>query len=157
VVQAVESAQRDALADDTEGSMGGSSMSKRRGNRVVVGYVVSHTGKRGGPWEANRAVVWGVGTHDITFAKRWSKNGRSDAEESAAFVRRCSNPKPHARALPLVRYEVDAEEERLRDAVVEAADRWESEATPLYLVPSAAKELESAVRALRAHREKVSR
>ena len=28
-------------------------MSKRRGKRIVVGYVVSHTGKRGGPWEAD--------------------------------------------------------------------------------------------------------
>ena len=26
-------------------------MAKRRGKRVVVGYVVSHSGKRGGPWE----------------------------------------------------------------------------------------------------------
>lgn len=27
-------------------------MRKRRGKRVVVGYVVSLSGKRGGPWES---------------------------------------------------------------------------------------------------------
>ena len=158
-------------------------MSKRRGKRVVVGYVVSHTGKRGGPWEANRAVVWGVGTYDITFAKRWTR--KDLAEEAASFVRGCMSPKPHARALPLVRYEVDAEEERLRDAVVEAAviahealelvrdiaarqqrladigkysDAISAEhdvAGPAYHEKHVA--LFAAVRALRAHREKVGR
>lgn len=127
-------------------------MSKRRGKRVVVGYVVSHTGKRGGPWEASRVVAVGVGTYDITFAKRWPNNDRAGAEVSAAYLRRCSNTKPHARALPLVRYEVDAEKERLRDAVVEAADAWEVRRDTSSLV-----HLAFAVRALRAHREKVGR
>ena len=129
-------------------------MSKRRGKRIVVGYVVSHTGKRGGPWEAehengHRAFRWGVGTDDLPNAARWSR--KDLAEEAAAFVRRCMSPKPHARALPLVRYEVDAEEERLRDAVVEAAKRA-AESGNAWV-----DDLDQAVRALRAHREKVGR
>ena len=125
---------------------------KRRGKRIVVGYVVSHTGKRGGPWEG---VGGGYGRPTDQLAQAYRLHGRESAEYCAQMAREEGHP--HARALPLVRYEVDAVEERLRDAVVEAAERWESAATPLYLVPSAAKELESAVRALRAHREKVGR
>ena len=156
MVQAVESAQRDALADDPEGSMGGSSMSKRRGKRIVVGYVVSHTGKRGGPWEAKDG-PFGTATSRIADANRLTPEFVMTCGHHLYTLGLIRKHHPNARALPLVRYEVDAVEERLRDAVVEAAERWESAATPLYLVPSAAKELESAVRALRAHREKVGR
>lgn len=126
-------------------------MAKRRGKRVVVGFVVSHTGKRGGPWV-------GVGgmwvTRHLSEAERWPTKVKAD-EIAEHWTTKSDPVHPNARALPLVRYELDAEEERLRDAVVEAAARWESPATPLYHVPSAAKGLESAVRALRAHREKV--
>ena len=129
-------------------------MSKRRGKRIVVGYVVSLTGKRGGPWES----VGPDPTPNVVGRLLFAPEHKRQAVENAKWWRdHPHHGHPHARALPLVRYEVDAEEERLRDAVVEAADRWESAATPLYLVPSAAKELGSAVRALRAHREKVGR
>lgn len=89
---------------------------KRRGKRIVVGYVVSHTGKRGGPWEAQGG-GYGRPTDRIGLAYRLC--GGQAAEYCAKMVR--EEGYPHARALPLVRYEVDAEEERLRDAVVDAA------------------------------------
>jgi hypothetical protein len=149
VVQAVASALRYAIADDRESSVGGSSMSRRRAKRVVVGYVVSHTGKRGGPWESAVSCVTAQDATRVVYTTS------EEADHSAAFWRRQGHP--HARALPLVRYEIDAEEELLRDAVVESAKRWARsyviDGGDAYIVARA--ELESAVRALRAHREKV--
>lgn len=155
-------------------------MSKRRGKRIVVGYVVSHTGKRGGPWEG---VGGGYGRPTDQLAQAYRLHGRESAEYCAQMAREEGHP--HARALPLVRYEVDAEEERLRDAVVEAAvvaheslelvrdiaarqqrladigkysDAISAEhdvAGPAYHEKHVA--LFAAIRALRAHREKVGR
>lgn len=165
-------------------------MSKRRGKRVVVGYVVSYTGKRGGPWEA-RDGSFGTATSRLADASRLtpefvrtcaSKDARGHCFYTLGLIRKHH---PHARALPLVRYEVDAEEERLRDAVVEAAvvahealelvrdissdvcqtlltggdsDAISAEhdvAGPAYHEKHVA--LFAAVRALRAHREKVGK
>jgi len=151
-------------------------MSKRRGKRVVVGYVVSHTGKRGGPWEA-RDGSFGTATSRLADASRLtpefvrtcaSKDARGHCFYTLGLIR---EHHPHARALPLVRYEVDAEEERLRDAVVEAADVVQkarkrlddhprgacSGATGCHTYPEKLDALFAAVLALRAHREKVGR
>lgn len=123
-------------------------MSKRRGKRIVVGYVVSLSGKRGGPWEARDGVP-GSATPHLRDALRGSL-------EFMAYMASqcCQTVAPHARALPLVRYDVDAEEERLRDAVVEAAVAYDVEAFPGRAGGKYA-DLIVAVRALRAHREKV--
>lgn len=157
-------------------------MSKRRGKRVVVGYVVSLSGKRGGPWES-------VGlnpTQNVVGRLLFAPEHKGEAEENAKWWRdHPHHGHPHARALPLVRYEVDAEEERLRDAVVDAAvvahealelvrdiaarqqrladiggysDAISAEhdvAGPAYHEKHVA--LFAAVRALRAHREKVGK
>ena len=88
----------------------------RRGKRIVVGYVVSLSGKRGGPYGNNSSSV-----EKLLHARRYY-NVAIVARVWLPHYRRCGHP--NARVLPLVRYEVDAEEERLRDAVVEAADRW---------------------------------
>jgi hypothetical protein len=85
-------------------------MTRKRGTRRIVGYVVSLSGKRGGPYP-------GGGRHVFD-------------ESASADVMRClvSDLRPHARVLAVVRYELDREEEALRDAVVEAAmatlDAW---------------------------------
>lgn len=133
-----------ALADEPEGSMGGSSMSKRRGKRVVVGYVVSLSGKRGGPWES----VGPDPTPNVVGRLLFAPEHKAEAEENAKWWRSHRAAYTHARALPLVRYELDATEERLRDAVVEAAVAHDANRF-LWL------DLDAAVRALRAHREKV--
>lgn len=148
-------------------------MSKRRGKRVVVGYVVSLTGKRGGPWEA-RDGSFGTATSRLADASRLtpefvrtcaSKDARGHCFYTLGLIR---EHHPHARALPLVRYEVDAEEERLRDAVVEAADVVQKARKRLddhtsgrpcscRTYPEKLDALFAAVLALRAHREKVGR
>lgn len=98
-------------------------MSKRRGKRIVVGYVVSLTGKRGGPWES----VGPNPTQNVVGRLLFAPEHKAEAEENAKWWREHGRAAyTHARALPLVRYELDAEEERLRDerlrdAVVEAA------------------------------------
>lgn len=95
-------------------------MSKRRGKRVVVGYVVSHTGKRGGPWEAKDG-PFGTATSRIADANRLTPEFVMTCGHHFYTLGLIRKHHPHARALPLVRYEVDAVEERLRDAVVDAA------------------------------------
>lgn len=157
-------------------------MSKRRGKRIVVGYVVSLTGKRGGPWES----VGPDPTPNVVGRLLFAPEHKQEAVENAKWWREHGRASAgHARALPLVRYEVDAEEEGLRDAVVEAAvvahealelvrdiaarqqrladiggysDAISAEhdvAGPAYHEKHVA--LFAAVRALRAHREKVGR
>jgi hypothetical protein len=133
--------------------MGGSSMSKRRGKRVVVGYVVSLSGKRGGPWES----VGPNPTQNVVGRLLFAPEHKRQAVENAKWWRdHPHHGHPHARALPLVRYEVDAEEERLRDAVVDAAVAYDVEAFPGRAGGKYA-DLIVAVRALRAHREKVGK
>ena len=64
------------------------------------------------------------------------------------------------RGLPVVRYELDREEERLRDAVVEAAERWaQYQCAPIERHSTKAfsrvhSDLAKTTRALRAHLEK---
>lgn len=131
-------------------------MRKRRGKRIVVGYVVSLTGKRGGPWES----VGPDPTPNVVGRILFPPEHKGEAEENAKWWREHGRASAeHARALPLVRYEVDAEEERLRDAVVEAAvaESEASESSDAAACDDAACATSEAVLALRAHREKVGK
>lgn len=113
----------------------------RRGTRIVTGYVVSLSGKKGGPWLMQHG---SPGT-------RYRTDDKFGAKEQQDFARR--NSHPSARVLPVVRYELDREEERLRDAVVEAALAYEAEVEP-GKAGSLYAGLQQATRALRAHLEK---
>jgi hypothetical protein len=88
---------------------------RKRGTRRIVGYVVSLTGRRGGPLLQRRREGTGVFR---TEKMSWALHICEQAKASH----------PTARVLPVVRYELDREEEALRDAVVEAAmatlDAW---------------------------------
>lgn len=129
-------------------------MSKRRGKRVVVGYVVSLSGKRGGPWES----VGPDPTPNVVGRLLFAPEHKQEAVENAKWWREHGRASAgHARALPLVRYEVDAEEERLRDAVVEAADAMEAGRGDSCAYNDGIYKTHCAVRALRRHREKVGR
>jgi hypothetical protein len=91
---------------------------RKRGTRRIVGYVVSHSGKRGGPWEASGNYPAGTSTDHKSKPPRgvWSE---PSCKGWLKIIR--AEYHPNAKAIPLVRYELDREEERLRDAVVEAA------------------------------------
>jgi hypothetical protein len=90
-------------------------MTRKRGTRRIVGYVVSLSGKRGGPYASG---VWCP--HHIDDAERFDTTERERAERVAKWWKaHAIPPHPHARVLPVVRYELDREEERLRDAVVD--------------------------------------
>ena len=131
-------------------------MSKRRGKRVVVGYVVSHTGKRGGPWEAKDG-PFGTATSRIADANRLTPEFVMTCGHHFYTLGLIRKHHPHARALPLVRYEVDAVEERLRDAVVAEADAMEAGRGDSCAYNDGIYKTHCAIRALRAHREKVGR
>ena len=89
-------------------------MSKR-----IVGYVISHSGKPGGPWEA---FVGGVGVATIVKKgrSRFKPTTRIQAAYLLASVRQVH---PAARILRLVRRERHIAEET---AVVEAALRYDT-------------------------------
>lgn len=78
---------------------------KRRGTRIVTGYVISLSGKKGGDLLQRRREGLGI------FRTEHLKH----AELVCTDVKKCH---PDAKVLPVVRYELDREEERLRDAVV---------------------------------------
>lgn len=86
-------------------------MSKR-----TVGYVISHTGKKGGPWEADGEHCVGVSTDHETRPPRGVWNG-PDVDGWLAEVRESH---PNAKVFRLVRRERHHAEE---SAVVEAADK----------------------------------
>lgn len=118
-------------------------MSKRkRGTRRIVGYVVSLTGKRGGPYVQN--------FHSP--GERFMTDDRAYAEEQVTYAKRLK--RPDARVLPVVRYELDREEERLRDAVVEAAAALIATRGAEPRIWHAYGKLEDVSDALRAHLEK---
>lgn len=121
----------------------------KRGTRIVTGYVVRLAKDR---WAEGMRV-----THYLSEADRFAV--QEHAIGCAMFWRETAEPKwPNARVLPVVRYELDREEERLRDAVVEAAERWEIvgrvASTESDELLGASKQIWLAVRALRAHLEK---
>lgn len=122
----------------------------RRGKRSVLGYVVSHTGKRGGPWEATFGEDLGTTTKHLELAFR------SHKEHAEDVARALKGQHPNARALPLVRYELDAEEERLRDALVEAALAMDASRGDSTAYNDSLWREGEAIRALRAHRDKVA-
>jgi hypothetical protein len=82
------------------------SKQRKRGTRRIVGYVVSLTGKRGGPY------------HGAHKGGAYRTKDNLSARNARDYVSRLH---PSARVLPVVRYELDREEEALRDVVVEAA------------------------------------
>lgn len=117
---------------------------KRRGERLVVGYVVSLSGERGGPFHpASRALPgwWGAGG-------RYRTTDETSAKNVCAHARRLH---PAARVLPLVRYVQDVVEEGLRDAVVEAADRWRGSGKSCAEVERLRDKVFEAIDAFRAH------
>ena len=127
---------------------------RKRGTRRIVGYVVSHSGKRGGPYEAN-------GRTGTSTTEEWAITRWRDKHIADSWLPEIRAIHQHARVLPVVRYELDREEERLRDAVVEAAIEVErvSHMAALFRADfddevKADLRLESATRALRAHLEK---
>ena len=140
---------------------------KRRGIRHVLGYVVSLSGKRGGPYACE---LWRAPS--IEDAERFEPRELERARAVAGWWKANADPEtPDARVLPIVRYELDREEERLRDAVVDAAMVFaERMATWERAVPSREKRHEldcdlresrvatrAAVNALRAHLEEKKR
>lgn len=66
--------------------------------KVVVGHVVSHTGKRGGPWEAQKGDP-GTPTYDFSKAER-AYLPDFFTEESLDLLR---NRYPDADVIPIVR------------------------------------------------------
>lgn len=78
-------------------------------------YVISHTGKPGGPWEAKGQLTWGGSTHSLANAAKWTDKARADA--ACKVVRQCKEAKPDAKVLRLV----PSSRRALRDAVVGAA------------------------------------
>lgn len=122
MVAALTRPLRDALTYWAQGALashyGARSMTRprKRGTRRIVGYVVSLSGKRGGPYAAG---LWR--SPDIEDAERHHSSESERAEKVANWWKvNAIPPTPDARVLPVVRYELDREEERLRDAVVEA-------------------------------------
>jgi hypothetical protein len=80
----------------------------KRGTRRIVDYVISLSGK-----------AYGTPLMD-NLDRRFRTPSRAHADKVCADANSYSS-NPTARVLPVVRYELDREEERLRDAVVEAA------------------------------------
>ena len=116
----------------------------------IIGYVISHTGKPGGPWEA---FVGGVGVATIVKKgrSRFKPTTRIQAAYLLASVRQVH---PAARILRLVRRERHRAEEA---AVVEAAMAWEAAGREISgatwgLAMAANETLERACAALRAKR-----
>lgn len=116
----------------------------------IVGYVISHSGKPGGPWEAE----WGhYGTPASTAEDRavWGVGAIGGARLVLAAIRRIH---PAARIIRLVRRERHRAEEA---AVVEAAMAWEAAGREISgatwgLAMAANETLEQACAALRAKR-----
>lgn len=91
----------------------------------IVGYVISHSGKPGGPWECEVGRN-GAGTTDPR--RRLNYVHRAVAQNYLSDVTRIH---PTARILRLVRRERHRAEEA---AVVEAAMAWECARKPLLVV-----------------------
>ena len=93
----------------------------------IVGYVISHSGKPGGPWEANDFGAWGISTSVAKKRIVWLAQDHAIAVDALPKVWPFH---PAARILRLVRRERHRAEEA---AVVEAAlawDRWRSSPRP---------------------------
>jgi hypothetical protein len=65
----------------------------------MIRYVISHTGKKGGPWEADADTKFGEPTSDPQ--KRWAKPFPRIAHQICARLRRFGHP--HAKVFRLVR------------------------------------------------------
>lgn len=91
----------------------------------IVGYVISHSGKPGGPWESNR------GTGLPAVNKREDRYVGSSLDNARHWLPSVRAIHPAARILRLVRRERHRAEEA---AVVEAAMAWECARKPLLVV-----------------------
>lgn len=78
-------------------------MSKR-----IVGYVISHSGKPGGPWESNR----GIGVPAEARADRWATTRR----RAYRWLGPVQQKHPDAKVFRLVRRERHTAEDDLEDA-----------------------------------------
>lgn len=78
----------------------------RRGKRTVVGYAISLSGMKGGPWYRRSRI-------------RWVTPSRSAAERALEYVS-LQPGRGNAEIITLVRYVLDPEEEKLRDELVDA-------------------------------------
>jgi hypothetical protein len=123
-------------------------VTRKRGTRRIVDYVISLSGR-----------AYGTPLMD-NLDRRFRTPSRAHADKVCADANSYSS-NPTARVLPVVRYELDREEERLRDAVVEAAIEVErvSHMRALFRADfddgvNAELGLEFATRALRSHLEK---
>ena len=83
----------------------------------IVGYVISHSGKPGGPWEA---MGGRFGTPTLDPSERISVENKQNLQFMLCGIQRLN---PAARILRLVRRERHRAEEA---AVVEAAMAWEA-------------------------------
>jgi hypothetical protein len=108
-------------------------------------YVISHTGKKGGPWEADVGTDLGEPTSDPQ--KRWAKPFRNIANEICARLR--TQGHPSAKVFRLVRRAKVPTLTPLERAVVEAALAYEAETDPGKAGELCA-DLQHATRALRA-------
>ena len=114
----------------------------------IVGYVISHSGKPGGPWEDRFSTA---GTPTTDPKRRFVCAARQALADTLALARRIH---PTARILRLVRRERHRAEEA---AVVEAAMAWEAAGREISgatwgLAMAANETLERACAALRAKR-----
>lgn len=117
-------------------------------SRRIVGYVISHSGKPGGPWEGHNAFPVGYAT------TKTEQRGVWDREDAVYWVADVQRIHPAARILRLVRRERHRAEE---SAVVEAAMAWEAAGREISgatwgLAMAANETLEQACAALRAKR-----
>ena len=85
----------------------------------IVGYVISHSGKPGGPWEADVDHCVGFSTDHETRPPR----GVWDGPDVGGWLARVRESHPNAKVFRLVRRERHRAEEA---AVVEAAMAWEA-------------------------------
>ena len=74
----------------------------------IVGYVISHTGKPGGPWECDDFGAWGISTAVAKDRIVWCANDHGRAAEALSKIQRIH---PAARILRLVRRERHRAEE----------------------------------------------